>query len=206
MSNLNPTHPDPAGRSAVAAPLLASVLTLAAWMPAGPAAAAILNYSIANPAVGGWTGGALTIGSLSDSISILPSLITGTVNGVTSSFVPTNWEGSTNELFYYTNTPVFYDLALYSTDFGFLTNTSATTWQNIITTHGGTYANNYAGAGFAFSGGSPSVQSIYFTGGGEGTSVTFSAEVPVPAPLALLLAAVPAVWLTRRRRRSVRAG
>ncbi len=142
MSNLNPTHPDPAGRSAVAAPLLASVLTLAAWMPAGPAAAAILNYSIANPAAGGWTGGALTIGSLSDSISILPSLITGTVNGVTSSFVPTNWGRSTNELWYHRNDFGAHSLDLYSRDFGSLTNISATTWQDIITTYGGTYANN----------------------------------------------------------------
>lgn len=203
MSNLNPTHPYPAGRSAVAAPLLASVLTLAAWMPAGPAAAAILNYSIANPAVGGWTGGALTIGSLSDSISIGPSLITGTVNGVTSSFVPTSVGNGLNELWYYNNA-TGNTLDLYSTDFGSLTNTSATTWQNIITTHGGTYANN--SSVFMFSGASPSVDRDYASGSGKGTSVTFSSEVPVPAPLALLLAAVPAVWLTRRRRRSVRAG
>jgi len=203
MSNLNPTPPYPAGRSAVAAPLLASVLTLAAWMPAGPAAAAIVNYSIANPATGGWTGGALTIGSLSDSISILPSLITGTFNGVTSSFVPNTVGNVANELWYY-STVVGKNLDLYSTDFGSLTNTSATTWQDITTTYGGTYANN--SAYFYFTGGSPSVGGVYFTGSGEGTSVTFSAEVPVPAPLALLLAAVPAVWLTRRRRRSVRAG
>lgn len=203
MSNLNPTHPYPAGRSAVAAPLLASVLTLAAWMPAGPAAAAIVNYSIANPAAGGWTGGALTIGSLSDLISILPSLITGTVNGVTSSFVPDTVGNGTDEFWYY-NDVVGKHLDLYSTDFGFLTTAPATTWQDIITTHGGTYANNRAV--FFFSGASPSVFASYGQGNAEGTSVTFSAEVPVPAPLALLLAAAPAVWLTRRRRRSVRAG
>ena len=203
MSNLNPTHPYAAGRSAVTAPLLASVLTLAAWMPAGPAAAAILNYSIANPAVGGWTGGALTIGSLSDSISILPSLITGTVNGVTSSFVPNSVGNRADDLSYHLSAGGG-ALDLFSTDFGSLTATSATTWQNIITTYGGTYANS--GSAFIFEGASPSVSWFYFYGGNEGTSVTFSAEVPVPAPLALLLAAAPAVWLTRRRQRSVRAG
>ncbi|WP_157817591.1 PEP-CTERM sorting domain-containing protein [Candidatus Thiodictyon syntrophicum] len=178
-------------------------MTLAAWMPAGPAAAAIVNYSIANPAADGWTGGALTIGSLSDSISILPSLITGTVNGVTSSFVPNRVGNGESELWYYNNVSGNH-LDLYSTDFGSLTETAATTWQNIITTRGGTYANNYLY--FAFSGASPSVGSVYSYDSGKGTSVTFSVEVPVPAPLALLLAAVPAVWLTRRRQRSVRAG
>jgi len=171
-------------------------------MPAGPAAAALVNYSIADPAAGGWTGGALTIGSLSDWINTLPSLITGTVNGVTSSFVPTYVGNSNNELWYYSGTGN--NLDLYSTDFGYLTTDPMTTWQDIITTNGGTYANN--DEGFSFNGASPSVGWYYGEGGGKGTSVTFSAEVPVPAPLALLLAAVPAVWLTRRRRRSVRAG
>ncbi len=188
-----PSH-RPAGR-ALAAVLL---LCLAGLLPAGPVAAAIVNYNIANPTANGWTGGTIAIGSLDDTLPTLPSLITAIIGGATKSFVPNFHSPWNNDLFISAIPPApnsFFELG--SNDFGTMTSTPTTTWRDIITTNGGTYANNRSSFYFDDS----SSWSMYSTGLPNGTSVTFSEEIPVPAPFALLLAAVPALWLQRRRAR-----
>jgi hypothetical protein len=136
---------------------------------------------------------------LSDPISTLPTLIGAVIGGTTDSFAPTIFYSSYSELWYdgIAGGNVW-RLDLYSSGFGSLTSTPATTWNDILSTAGGIYAND--AGGFLYNNSMGGKSASYSPGAANGQSIAFSASaaVPVPGPLALLLAVVPFAWVRRR--------